>query len=90
MSRLLDAKASDLAGIYAEIAEEIGVENTYALYERFHGLQLVFPQRIYSNEFISKKIQMEYESGKLVREIAQEYDYSVGTIHHILRKNKQK
>ena len=85
MCELQDVEVSDLAGIYSEIAEQIGVDKTYTLYKRFHGLQLLFPQKFYSNECIARLMKQERDSGANVRSIARKYGYSEGRVHQILR-----
>ena len=86
----VNLKVSDLAGIYAEMAEEIGIENTYALYKRFHGLQLVFPQKFCSNECIVQKMRKEYEEGESVRDIARRFGYSESRVHQILKEKEKR
>ena len=36
---------SDFVSIYSEMAELVGIENTYKIYEHFKGQQMIFPQR---------------------------------------------
>ena len=42
------AKIEDLNDIYKSIAEEIGLENTVAVYNMFRGTQVSFPSRMLS------------------------------------------
>lgn len=35
--------SEDLAGVYKEVAETVGVDNAYKIYSHFKGLQLMFP-----------------------------------------------
>lgn len=51
-------KASDLTGIYEEIAEVIGVAATFELYKNFKGLQVTFPKKIYSVEYIRRQLDV--------------------------------
>ena len=41
-------KSSDFVPTYKEIADVVGVDNAYKIYEHFRGQQMTFPQRIYS------------------------------------------
>lgn len=38
---LKGVSAEELAGIYTEVAEEIGIDNAYVLFKHFRGQQLV-------------------------------------------------
>lgn len=84
---VLDVTSSDLAGIYREMAETVGVENAYKIYLQFKGLQLMFPLKFYSKEYIAQQILKEY-NGKNVRDMARKYDYSESRVRQILRKAK--
>ena len=80
----------DLAGlndVYRDIADEIGVENTLAIYKLFHGTQISFPNRLFSKEYTHKAIISEY-NGNNVPQLAQKYNYSVRSIWRILKTTK--
>jgi Mor family transcriptional regulator len=89
MEKLMDVAAADLAGVYKEVAETVGVENAYKLYRHFRGLQMLFPLRFYSNEYIAKQICDDYD-GKNVRDLARKYGYSESRVRQILRDAKAK
>ena len=77
----------DLSGlneVYREIADEIGIENTIAIYRLFHGTQISFPNRLFSKEYIRDAIVREF-NGKNVPQLAQKYKYSQRTIWRILQ-----
>ena len=81
---------NDLNGlndIYREIADEIGIENTVAIYRLFHGTQVSFPSKLFSKEHIHKAIISEY-NGSNVTQLAQKYNYSERSIWRILKTNK--
>lgn len=84
----MDVSAVDLAGVYKEVAETVGVENAYKLYGHFRGLQMLFPLRFYSNEYIARQICQEYD-GKNVRDLARKYGYSESRVRQILRDNRE-
>lgn len=44
----MNFKESDLMPLYKEMAEIIGVEQTWKIYKHFKGQQVLFPQRIYN------------------------------------------
>lgn len=82
---LLENDLNGLNEIYREIADEIGIENTLALYRMFHGTQISFPNRLFSKEYIHKAILKEY-NGNNVHQLAQKYNYSERSIWRILKK----
>ena len=81
---------NDLSGlndVYHDIADEIGIENTIAIYRLFHGTQSTFPSRLFSKEYIHDAIIKEY-NGKNALQLAQKYNYSERTIWRILKSKK--
>lgn len=78
-------KSTNLAGIYRDIAEQIGVEDTYKLYEHFKGQQLSLPMRFYSVEYMEATVREEY-NGTNLKELARKYDYSERRIRQMLRE----
>lgn len=88
MENVLDVTPSDLAGVYKEVAETVGVDNAYKIYNHFKGLQLMFPLRFYSKEYIARQIQEEFD-GKNVRDLARKYGYSESRVRQILRNKKE-
>lgn len=81
---------NDLSGlneVYRDIADEIGIENTVAIYRMFHGSQISFPNKLFSKEYIHNAIITEY-NGKNVSQLAQKYNYSERSIWRILKSKK--
>ena len=81
------ACAEDLDGlndIYKELAEEIGIENTWKVYNIFKGTQISFPVSMYSSDYLHNKIINEF-NGKNIKELAKKYGYSERTIRRIIR-----
>ena len=85
--KLLGNDLNGLNDVYREIADEIGIENTVAIYKMFHGAQISFPNRLFSKEYIHKAIVEEY-NGKNVLQLAKKYNYSERTIWRILKEYK--
>lgn len=56
MEIIAEVTSEDLAGVYKEVAETVGVENAYKIYSHFKGLQLMFPLKFYSKEYIMQQI----------------------------------
>lgn len=84
MNDILDVTSSDLAGIYKEVAETVGVDNAYKIYNHFRGLQLMFPLKFYSKEYMAQQIHAEY-NGKKCADLARKYGYSESRVRQILR-----
>ena len=84
---LLGNDLSGLNEIYREIANEIGIENTIAIYNLFQGTQVSFPSRLFSKEHIHNSIISEY-NGDNILQLAQKYNYSERSIWRILKSNK--
>ena len=81
---------NDLNGlneVYRDIANEIGIENTIAIYQLFRGLQVSFPSRLFSKEYTHNAIIKEY-NGNNILQLAQKYNYSQRSIWRILKTNK--
>lgn len=73
----------DLIGIYSEMAELIGVENTKKLYEHFKGQQVTFPVRLYTKDFIVRQVNScDSES---IKSQATKYGYSERHLRQILK-----
>ena len=71
--------------IYKEIADLIGVDNTYVLYTNMRGLQVSFPKRLYTTEFIL--MEYELDSSQDIRKLAQKYDYTEKYLRQLLKEN---
>ena len=65
MESMTEVTSEDLAGVYKDLAETVGVENAYKIYSHFKGLQLMFPLKFYSKTYIMQQICSEY-NGKNV------------------------
>ena len=77
--------SDDLAGIYQDIAEAIGVENAKTLYNIFKGQQVTFPQKFISSSYITNKIKLEY-NGHNAKELAQKYNFTERYVRMLAKK----
>lgn len=84
---LLGDDFSGLNEVYREIADEIGIEKTFVIFNLFHGTQVSFPNRLFSKEYTHKAILKEY-NGKNVPQLAQKYNYSERSIWRIIKAGK--
>lgn len=84
---MLKDNPDGLNDVYRDIADEIGVENTLAIYKLFHGTQISFPNRLFSKEYIHNAIISEY-NGSNVPQLAQKYNYSERSVWRILKAKR--
>ncbi len=80
-------KSNDLTGIYKEIAELIDVETAIQIHSHFRGIQVQFPIKLYTTEYIRKQILTDYKELS-INDIARKYNYSERWIREILKENK--
>lgn len=74
-------------GIYQELLELIGYENTIILHEYYAGQYITFPKRLLKESYLHQRIVDEYD-GTNARDLAREYDYSYSWIMKIIKKSK--
>ena len=83
-AKLLKNDLDGLNDVYKDIADEVGLENTLAIFKLFHGTQISFPNRLFSKAYTHQAIQNEY-NGKNVPQLAQKYNYSERSIWRIIQ-----
>lgn len=83
-AELLKNDLVGLNGVYKDIADEMGIENTLTIYRLFHGTQISFPNRLFSKEYTYAAITKEY-NGNNVPQLARKYNYSERSIWRILK-----
>lgn len=76
-------------GLYAELAEIVGEKNVKEIYNRFQGLEVSFPMRLYSPDYVVS-LAMENEGKKELREIAREYGYNEKYLKRLMNQKKEK
>ena len=77
-------KAEDLNGVYAELAELLGLDAVQKLFCRYRGTQISFPVRLFSSTYIRDSIRQKY-NGSNIRSLAAEYGYTERWIRKLLR-----
>ena len=77
-------KAEDLNGVYAELAELLGLDAVQKLFCRYRGTQISFPVRLFSSTHIRDSIRRKY-NGSNIRSLAMEYGYTERWIRKLLR-----
>lgn len=70
-----EIQKEQLNGIYKDMAEILDIQVVLKLYENYKGLQVTFPIRLLSNEYIKKSVHKEY-NGNNSKELARKYEYS--------------
>ena len=85
---LLESDLDGLNEVYRELANEIGIENTIAIFNLFRGTQISFPNRLFSKDHTHKAILKEY-NGKNALQLAQKYNYSERSIWRIVKPQKK-
>jgi len=75
---------TDFVSIYCEMAEIVGTENTYKIFEHFRGQSTTFPQRIYSTQYVVQYVKEHYD-GTNLREFARMFNYSERQIRQFLK-----
>lgn len=88
MDKPSNTEPANLAGVYKEVAEAVGVANAYEIFKNFKGQQLMFPLKFYSSEYTAQQIVEEYCEGHSVRELVRKFGYSESRIRQILRETK--
>ncbi|MBQ6056629.1 MAG: hypothetical protein IJL34_03045 [Treponema sp.] len=81
--------SKDLSGVYAEIADLLGIDATRKLHAAFHGQQITLPVHFYSREFLEKQILNEYD-GTNIKALATKYNYSEKWVRKIVRESEEK
>lgn len=79
----LNLSSSNLNGIYSDISEVIGVDITILLFKYYKGLQVTFPTRLLSKEYVKEQIKKEFD-GANTKELARRYAYSERWIRQMI------
>lgn len=77
--------AESFTGIYREIARAISVDVAVEMYNLFRGQQIIFPQRLYDQDFIVTYVKENY-NGHNIRELSHMFNYSDRRIRQIIRQ----
>ena len=80
-------KPEHLNGIYAEIANLLGVDAAVQLHKRYRGTQVTFPVELICREYIFDQIKEEY-NGTNIRELATKYGYTEKWVRKIVKNNQ--
>ena len=73
-----------LAGVYKDLAEELGVETAYKVYEVLNGLQICFPKHFYKPEYTRKLIMDGYAAGDSVQSLSKQFGLTERRIRQLV------
>ena len=59
-------------------------EDILILHQVYKGLQVTFPKRLYSREYVQEKVKKEYD-GTNLKELSRRYGYSERWIRQIIK-----
>ena len=76
-----------LNGVYCELANLVGMEATFKIYETYRGQQITLPVYMFNKDFIAKKIMEEY-NGRNAKLLASKFGYSEKWIRKIINEYK--
>ena len=83
-----DIECEYLNGVYAEIANLLGVEAALTMHTAFRGQQLNFPVNFFTSDFIREQVLREYDGGN-VKQLATKYGYSEKWVRNIINGEKR-
>ena len=83
-----DIECEYLNGMYAEIANLLGVEAALTMHTAFRGQQLNFPVNFFTSDFIREQVIHEYDGGN-VKQLATKYGYSEKWVRNIINGEKR-
>ena len=85
----MENKNSVYNQIYEEICELIGEETMVRIYEEFKGMQVSFPSKLYTKEYVMEEIEKRYD-GSNAKELAREYNYTVKYFNQLIKESQEK
>ncbi len=59
-------------------------EDILILHQAYKGLQITFPKRLYSKEYVKEKVKNEYD-GTNLKELSRRYGYSERWIRQMIK-----
>lgn len=69
--------------MYKDLAETLGVEMAVSFHSHFKGLQITFPIRLLSKEFVLRQLEEEF-TGDNLKVLARKYGYSERWIRKLI------
>ncbi len=85
MIEIEEVKPEHLNGIYKDIATDLGVDIALKIFNHYRGLQVTFPTRLLSTEYVKTQVSIEYD-GTNIKELSLKYSYSERWIRKMIVK----
>ncbi len=82
-----ESKSAKYLGLYAELAEIVGEEQIKEIYNRFQGLEVSFPMRLFSPEYVVS-LALD-DTDRELRDIAREYGYNEKYLKRLISQKKK-
>lgn len=63
-------------------------EDILMIHQAYKGLQVTFPKRLYSKDYVKEKVKIEY-NGKNLKELSKRYGYSERWIRQMIKEKDE-
>lgn len=73
----------DSISFIGEMLAILQFEDVLMIHQAYKGLQVTFPKRLYSKEYVKEKVLQEY-NGKNLKELSKRYGYSERWIRQMI------
>lgn len=73
--------------VYKDFANYLGIEIAVKLFQHYKGLQITFPQRLLSRDYVRSQILLEHD-GTNSKQLARKYGYTERVIRDWLTETK--
>ena len=83
-----NTKMENLTEVYKEIAEKTDIDTAHKIYCAFAGVQVCFPKKFYTLEYVKSQIRTQYAAGVSIKELTRRYNYSERWIRKILNDHQ--
>lgn len=85
----IELKPSDLAGIYKDIAEVIGVDATLLLHKYFQGQQITLPKKLYAKKYVIGQVE-SYAGTTNIKVMASKLGYTERHLRQMIKDDGEK
>lgn len=85
-TELKKIETCNLNGIYKDIAEEFGIEIAHMIFRHYKGLQVTFPTRFLSPDYVAERIRCECD-GVNHKALARKYQYTERWVREFLKRS---
>lgn len=75
--------------IYRQLEKIVGAELTIQLFQEFRGMQINFPMKLLSSEFIGEIAFLEFD-GKNLKELSRKFGYSERHLRRLIQAEREK